>query len=69
MLLTTLQIDGMDCSKCERSVEASIGKFAGITNVKADYTTGRIHIEYFSNPPEAKELKEAINRVGYTLSS
>ncbi len=68
MSLITLQIEGMSCSGCARSVEASIGKFPGITNVKADHTTGRVHVEFFSNPPEAKDLKEAINRVGFSFS-
>ena len=64
-----LQIEGMSCSGCERSVEASLGKFPGITNVRADHNTGMVQVEFFTNPPETKDLLEAIQKIGFTFKN
>jgi len=65
MSLITLQIEGMSCGGCERSVEASLAKFPGITYVHADHHTGRIRVEFFDNPPRTQDLLKAIEEIGF----
>lgn len=69
MALLTLKVDGMSCGGCAQSVEKVIGNLPGITNVKADYETGRVKVEFFTNGPGHKTLTEALSKIGYNLSN
>ncbi len=68
MLLISLLIKGMSCNGSERSVEAALGELPGITNVKADHTTGRVQVEYFKAPPSKETITDTLKSVGFALS-
>ncbi|MCP1388685.1 heavy-metal-associated domain-containing protein [Corynebacterium sp. TA-R-1] len=54
-------VDGMTCGHCELSVKEEIGEIAGVTDVTADHTTGKVTVagEGFSDEDVAKAVAEA----------
>ena len=69
MALLTLKVEGMSCGGCAQTVEKVIGNLPGITNVKADHSTGSVKVEYFADAPGEETLSEALKKIGYNLSS
>jgi len=64
----TLQVSGMMCSNCSKSLESNLNKLKGAENVTADYSTG---CASFDCPASAKvtkaQLKQAVADAGFTL--
>ena len=69
MSLITLQIKGMICRGCALSVETLLGRFPGITYVRADHNTGLVQVEFFDNPPQTMDLLKAIRKIGFTFKN
>ncbi len=57
-------VEGMMCGHCEATVKKALEKVDGVVSAKADHTTGKVEIQYASEPDEAK-LKEAIEAEDY----
>jgi copper chaperone CopZ len=63
-----LQVSGMMCSQCSKSLESSLCKFKGAENVKADYNTGYASLDVPSTSEVTKEqLTKAVADAGFTL--
>jgi Cd2+/Zn2+-exporting ATPase len=63
---TQYDVAGMDCADCGRHVEREIGKINGITSVKVNAVTGKLHIS--SGQPIAEQIiRQAVTRAGYTM--
>ena len=58
-------IEGMTCGHCELSVQEEISEIQGVTDVKANHTTGTVSVsgEGFS----AEDVAKAVAEAGYTL--
>ena len=58
-------VEGMTCGHCELSVQEEISEIQGVTDVKADHTTGAVSVsgEGFS----AEDVAKAVAEAGYTL--
>jgi Zn2+/Cd2+-exporting ATPase len=62
-----LQVDGMDCGSCAKTIEASLQQLRGVMGVSVSFATAKVKVLY--NPEILKEA-EIINRItalGYTV--
>ena len=62
-----LQVDGMTCAHCARSVERSLTAVDGIAAAQADFASGSVVIEYAGKTPDFATLEPAVRKGGYTL--
>ncbi|KHO46231.1 MAG: hypothetical protein QS98_C0004G0007 [archaeon GW2011_AR3] len=61
------QIKGMHCHACEVLIERNFKKIDGVEIVEADYTTGRVELQY-NKEPSLKKLNDSIKKHGYSIS-
>ena len=60
----TVLVKGMMCENCEKHVQEALKKVDGITDAKADHTTGKVEITFTKTPDEAA-MKKAIEAADY----
>lgn len=65
MAIQEFNVEGMTCGHCEMSVKEEVGEIAGVADVTADHTTGKVTVtgEGFTTEDVAKAVEEA----GYKL--
>lgn len=63
----TILIDGMMCEMCEKHISSALLSVDGITDVRADYKTGRAAVTYTEKPDEAA-IKKAVEDADYGLT-
>jgi len=64
----SMQVSGMMCSECSKSLESCLGKLKGAENVKADYNTGSASLDVPASSQVTREqLKKAVADAGFTL--
>lgn len=57
-------VEGMMCENCENHVKKALEALPGIMRAKADYHTGKVQIQYSSQPAEAA-MKQALAKADY----
>lgn len=62
--METVLIDGMMCEMCEKHVREALMSVDGVTDVKADHTTGKAVVTYSKLPDEAA-MKQAVEDADY----
>ena len=60
-----LQVDGMDCQGCVKSVTRMLYGVAGVAEVDVSLEEGRARITYDPGKAGPAEFKRAIERAGY----
>ncbi|SHJ92453.1 Plastocyanin domain-containing protein [Clostridium cavendishii DSM 21758] len=60
-----IKVYEMTCTSCESRIEKAIKKLNGIVNVKANYSTESIVVEYNATLCSISEIKSAIKKAGY----
>lgn len=65
---TILNIEGMTCANCEIAVENELNKYAGIKETKCSYKTGTLHITYDNGIINISQIKNIIEKIGYSVS-
>jgi len=61
-----LRIKGMDCPSCAMNVENAVRKLNGIAEINVDFITGKAAIKYDPSLTNTSEIREAIEKAGYT---
>ncbi len=61
-----LEIKGMDCPSCSMNVENAIRKLNGIADINVDFITGKAAIKYDPSHTNTSEIRDAIEKAGYT---
>ncbi|PLR82173.1 copper resistance protein CopZ [Bacillus canaveralius] len=64
----TLDVAGMSCGHCVKSVEGSVGELKGVSNVKVHLETGKVDVEYNANEVTLDTIKETIDDQGYDVN-
>lgn len=64
-----LQVTGMHCEGCARTIEALLSNEPGVRKVSADFRTGRVRVLFDPAVTEAERLAAAIRSVGYGVSA
>lgn len=65
----TLQVQGMTCGHCVKSVENSVGGMNGVERVLVELTNGTVAVEYNENEVNVQEIKDTIEDQGYTVQA
>ncbi|WP_066312359.1 sulfite exporter TauE/SafE family protein [Bacillus sp. FJAT-29814] len=69
MRQTKLKVFDMTCTSCEKRIERTVKKLDGVRDVKADFSGQFAEIEYDDEICNLGEIKEAINRIGYSTEN
>ena len=64
-----LQIGGMDCGGCAKTIEASLQKLSGIESASVSFATGRLNISYDPDRVSEAEIYDRIQFLGYTIEA
>ena len=67
ILKKTLHIGGMSCVNCEHKIKYVLKTTPGITEVDVSYNTGLAHITYDTDTISLKQIREIIEKTGYTI--
>jgi len=65
----TLQVQGMTCGHCVKSVENSVGAMNGVERVLVELTNGTVAVEYNDNEVNVQNIKDTIEDQGYTVEA
>lgn len=63
----TLNVQGMSCNHCVNSIEGSVGKIDGVSNVKVDLGAGSVLVEFDKEVVTLDKIKETIDDQGYEV--
>ncbi len=61
----SLQITGMTCASCVRSVEKALSKVAGVREASVNLATERARVTYDPEATDLAALRSAVERAGY----
>lgn len=61
-------IEGMTCDACQKHVDYSVNELDGIVDVKTSYDLENSIIQFDNTKTSQKEITEAINSTGYTVT-
>ena len=64
----TLQVQGMSCGHCVKSVEGSVGALAGVNEVKVNLAEGLVEIAFDEAQVSVDQIKETIDDQGYEVN-
>ncbi len=65
----TLQVEGMTCGHCVKSVENSVGAMNGVERVLVELINGTVAVEYNENEVNVQNIKDTIEDQGYTVQA
>lgn len=65
MMKQTLDITGMTCASCAKSIERSVGKLDGVQSVNVNFATEKLAIEFDEGKTSIDEIKVAVKKAGY----
>ncbi|BAZ48281.1 cation-transporting ATPase [Nostoc sp. NIES-4103] len=63
----TLQVGGMDCGSCAKTIEASLQQLSGVMSASVSFATGRVQVSYDPHVLSEAEIKNRITVLGYTV--
>lgn len=64
----TLQVAGMSCGHCVKTIEGSVGELTGIVNVKVNLEKGSVDVEYNPKDVSLDKIKDTIDDQGYDVN-
>ena len=62
-----LNVEGMSCGHCVKSVEGSVGALNGVNSVKVDLSSASVEVEFNSQVVTLDQIKETIDDQGYDV--
>jgi len=68
VIISDLDISGMTCASCVRTIENSIKKLDGISTVSVNLTTEKARVEFNSEKVTLRSIVDAVEKVGYKAS-
>lgn len=63
----TLQVGGMDCGSCAKTIEAALQQLHGVTEATVNFTTGKARVSYDPEVLSEKSIYDQIKGLGYTV--
>ena len=63
----TLNVQGMSCGKCVKSVENSVSAVSGVNEVAVDLQGAKVTVTFDEAVTSAHEIKETIDDQGYDV--
>ena len=59
----------MHCAGCERSITFSLSQLPGVEEVKADWKTQAIQIDFSSDEVDLEKIKAELDWIGYEVET
>lgn len=69
MVQTTINIGGMDCDDCVKSVEKGVNQLTGISSVTVSLNDSNAVVKYDASKVQLAEIEKAIEKRGYMVKS
>ncbi len=63
----TLNVQGMSCGKCVKSVEDSVGAVNGVNEVAVDLQAAKVTVTFDETVTSVDVIKETIEEQGYDV--
>ena len=63
----TLNVQGMSCGKCVKSVENSVSAVNGVNEVAVDLQAAKVTVTFDEAETSVKAIKETIEEQGYDV--
>nr|WP_026100546.1 heavy metal translocating P-type ATPase [Fortiea contorta] len=63
----TLQVGGMDCGSCAKTIEVALQQLHGVTEATVNFTTGKARVFYDPEILSEKSIYDQIKGLGYTV--
>ena len=63
----TLNVQGMSCGKCVKSVETSVGAVSGVNEVAVDLQAAKVTVTFDEAVTSVEAIKETIEDQGYDV--
>lgn len=64
---TTLDVRGMSCGHCEKSVQGALEALPGVSDVEVHLNTGKVDVTYDEVKTDIEAIREAIEEQGYDV--
>lgn len=62
-----LQVGGMDCGSCAKTIEVSLQQLRGVTEVSVSFATEKVKVSYDPHIVTEKTIFDRIKALGYTV--
>ncbi|MCF4965980.1 heavy metal translocating P-type ATPase [Nostoc sp. CMAA1605] len=62
-----LQVNGMDCGSCAKTIEVGLQQLRGVTEASVSFATGKVRISYNPEDLSLKTISDRIQALGYTV--
>jgi copper chaperone CopZ len=69
LVRTTFQVQGMHCDGCSATIIGTLERTDGVVSATADHEGGVAEAVYRPTEVEAEDLKAAIEKLGYSVTS
>lgn len=69
MTTTTLNIQGMTCGGCVKSVTAALEREAGVSRVEVSLAEGTANVDYDAALNNPQQLAAAVEDIGFEASA
>lgn len=67
MTTQNFTIQGMNCASCSANVEKALSNLEGVRSASVNLTTENAQVEYDEGKLQVEDLKEVVDKAGYTL--
>ncbi|MEM1503711.1 copper chaperone CopZ [Domibacillus sp. 8LH] len=67
MQQVTLNVQGMSCGHCVKSIEENVSKISGVDSVKVHLDEKKVDVTFDSNTTTLKEITDVIEDQGYDV--
>jgi copper chaperone len=64
-----LNVEGITCGGCEKSIRNALLEQNGVSEVTASHETGVVAIDYDENKIQQQQLKQAIEDAGFDVAA
>ena len=68
MATITLNVEGMSCGGCEKSIRNALLERAGVSDVKASHEAGTVTIDFDDSAVGQPELAAAVEDAGFDVT-
>lgn len=65
----TLNVEGMSCGHCVKSIENSVTAISGVDNVQVHLENGTVDVEFNKDVVAIEQITNTIEEQGYTVGN
>jgi copper chaperone len=69
MATLTLNVEGMSCGGCEKSIRNALLTHDGVTEVNASHEAGTVTVDFDDKKIQPAALREAIETAGFDVAA